>query len=1745
MTTPLDAPNGNPPTTIGSYRLLDKLGEGASSIVHRAFHEDDPTQQVAIKFTKGLWTETDIETRVRFEHEADLLSRLSHDNIVQLRRFGVHEGVLYLVMELAAGRALSKLILGREILKMTDIVSVLRQVAQALSHAHGKGILHRDIKPSNVVVALADGTPRVKVLDFGLSRLQGRAVGAQTVGTFLYMSPEQLGILPQVVDERSDLYSLGMLAAELLIGRHPFAGQGVRDLIHSHAAVIPEFPSETPDGLKNILLALLKKDPAERYASAAQLVKDLDVLEERLRRGETGAFPLRLGDVGGRLGLPRFLGRQPDLDALRGQYDKAVAGGRAWALLSGPSGVGKSRLIGEAALGWTKGPVLWARGRDYGQATAHGLVAELFRGISPDALSPRAAERLRTSVGDRGEDLLRLAPELRAILTGPMDTTDLEPERRQQRFINVALDALQALGDREAPLVLVVDDVQWSDEGSLHVLRRFLESGDTRSTLGVFVVRSDGVKAAESVSAFLDVVGAAADTRRLPLEALTEGQITALVDSMLGAAVPEVSGAVATQAKGNPLYAVEFLRALVESGAIQGGGKDGWRVTDRALLTEGQSGGVTGKIAGRVDLLPEDGQAIVKIAAVVGNPFDFDVVTAAAARRFGVPSEDAARRVAHALELAGQSRLVEPLPGGGKYVFSHNKIREAIDAHLSEAQRADLHRCVGLALEEAGGSEGRVFDLAQHFTRAGDRERSVAYSLRAGELSLDRYAQREALAFFATAQQGLAATMPGPQRDAAERRLNEKRGEAERMLGRYEEALRFYERAAVLSVDREDQIRIKTKIGRTLFSRGEHRRAATVLEEALRVAGDSIPRSRPGLFLGLWRELIVQVWHTLRPPRGRPVDTAAAKTLGRLYDELSHVFYFTNKTKAIFIHLRHLNFAERCRVPEILSQAYCNHGPAISTIGWMSRGIDYIHKGLAFREQAGDRWGVAQARSYLAAVLFLSTQSREAIRQARLAEPEFEELGDRWELITLYLTLASLYGQVGEWAQSEAYLERTRRLAAASKNWSGMAMSIRGSAELLGRIPPDQIIEQAQAYLPICREAGDHTAVVGLLYACGRSALVAGRPEQAESYYREALDLKSRHPIARGGHLGLPFRLAATLVARARLAHDVDEKRRFLREAARWEKRGHREMTLSSIKLLHTLGLSTRANLLNAQGRTKAAEALWERCIVRGLGRLGASEMAGLFGDFGEALLARDRERAVNLIRDAARIHERTGNRLEMERLARLIPDLAVAPSSESVRPSRSATGSSSSSHGRLVEAERLETLVEVSVQLSGILNLDELFQRVVDDAARIFGAERAMLFLNEDSPEGFRQKAVSQTEGARSEARPVPGSILTDVLRKGKTLLSDDAQLDAAINVSESVVSSGIHSFMAVPLKSKERILGGLYLDNRLLKGLFSKHDLKILEAFASQVSVALENGRLFAGQTRAQEELRQLYDASRELMGVLDRRLIYATFLSRSRSLTGATAAAMVLCAETGPAVRLQSGFSPAQIKEIEGLAAGCQVRDAVEKILNDGTPVYLVPLWVGDALEGGVVVRDVRASRSRELLAHLATQCSLALHNARLYEMAITDEMTQVYQRRYYEMVTKNLVDRRTRFSLILMDMNDFKIINDSRGHGVGDEVLKAVGRSLRQTLRVSDIAARIGGDEFAVVLTGETEEGTRQVVEKLREAVASIRVDVPEGPPPRVWASFGYAMSTEGDWAAVSASADRRLYEDKRRNKKPPG
>src|SRR5712691_3519289 len=218
----------------------------------------------------------------RFRREAKNAAALSHPNIVSIYDRGEAEGTYYIAMEYLDGRSLKELIVQRGPAPITVSVEYARQILSALGIAHRHGIVHRDIKPHNVLVD-ADG--RVKVTDFGIARAGASQMteAGSIVGTAQYLSPEQARGTD--VDQRSDLYSLGVVLYELLTGTLPFNGDTPVEIAMKHLSTVPELPSErrsdVPRDLDLIVMRALAKDPDDRYESAEEMDADL----ERFLRG--------------------------------------------------------------------------------------------------------------------------------------------------------------------------------------------------------------------------------------------------------------------------------------------------------------------------------------------------------------------------------------------------------------------------------------------------------------------------------------------------------------------------------------------------------------------------------------------------------------------------------------------------------------------------------------------------------------------------------------------------------------------------------------------------------------------------------------------------------------------------------------------------------------------------------------------------------------------------------------------------------------------------------------------------------------------------------------------------------------------------------------------------------------------------------------------------------------------------------------------------------------------------------------------------------------------------------------------------------------------------------------------------------------------------------------------------------------------------------------------------------------------
>lgn len=303
-------PTSLAPTEVGSYRLLSELGEGGWGVVYRAIQEHPVRREVAVKVIKlGMDTRAVV---ARFEAERQALALMDHPNIARVLDAGSTEnGRPFFVMELVAGIPITDFCDQRRF-SIARRIQLFLQVCNGVQHAHQKGVIHRDLKPSNILVAVHDEIPQAKIIDFGIAKATGEvrlsdrtAVTElhQAIGTPAYMSPEQAGLGQRNVDTRSDIYSLGVILFELLVGQTPVpSDRGLRPSFHPRDDE-PEPPSTsltrtavanqelqaslrqlTIDRLKTtlrgdldwVVLRCLANEPDRRYQTVKELSQDLE-----------------------------------------------------------------------------------------------------------------------------------------------------------------------------------------------------------------------------------------------------------------------------------------------------------------------------------------------------------------------------------------------------------------------------------------------------------------------------------------------------------------------------------------------------------------------------------------------------------------------------------------------------------------------------------------------------------------------------------------------------------------------------------------------------------------------------------------------------------------------------------------------------------------------------------------------------------------------------------------------------------------------------------------------------------------------------------------------------------------------------------------------------------------------------------------------------------------------------------------------------------------------------------------------------------------------------------------------------------------------------------------------------------------------------------------------------------------------------------------------------------------------------
>jgi hypothetical protein len=403
---PAPAPTPTPtiPTSFaaGRYRVQRFLGEGGKKRVYLA-HDTRLDRDVAFSLikTEGL----DAAGLARVRREAQAMGRLGdHPNVVTVYDIGEEAGQPYIVSQFMEGGSVEDLIdqAPDHRLPIDQSLQIASEVCQALRHAHERGIIHRDVKPGNIWLS-KEG--HAKLGDFGLAvalDLSRMTQAGMMVGTVAYMPPEQA--LGGKVDSRSDLYGLGASLYETLTGRPPFSGHDPVAVISQHLNTPPVAPSfhnpSLPPALNDLILKLLAKNPQDRPSSADEVLAALQTLREQVYQGEVVA-PAEAPAVPsiGRVAWGTFVGREREMEQLKGRLADAFSGLGSVVMVVGDAGIGKTCLLQEfATYARLRGAqVLWGAAYEGEARLPYGPVAEALR----DYVSRTSAETLRQAGATR------------------------------------------------------------------------------------------------------------------------------------------------------------------------------------------------------------------------------------------------------------------------------------------------------------------------------------------------------------------------------------------------------------------------------------------------------------------------------------------------------------------------------------------------------------------------------------------------------------------------------------------------------------------------------------------------------------------------------------------------------------------------------------------------------------------------------------------------------------------------------------------------------------------------------------------------------------------------------------------------------------------------------------------------------------------------------------------------------------------------------------------------------------------------------------------------------------------------------------------------------------------------------------------------------------------------------------------------------------------------------------------------
>lgn len=1495
---------------IGGYTIEEKVFAGDRYALYRASGISSGTK-VLVKTLKKNYPDPEEITLLR--NDFTIGNSIGTQGIIRYVGVEDNSGTPAIILEDFAGISLKEY-LEKEPQRLKSALEISLQLSKTLEELHSRYIIHNNINPENILINPSTG--QVRLMGFSIAtdlKKENQPDQIKKVNELLlYIAPEQTGRLKNTIDYRSDLYSLGILLYQLFTRTSPFLSEDPFELIYYHIAKKPSPPSEInseiPSVLSDIILRLLEKDPENRYQLASGLSYDLKKCLHLLEgTGEIAHFNLGSQDLVFKLHVPETLYcRDQEMIKLLKVFEEVSAGKQEMVLVSGYPGIGKTALINTLAEELHQSGGYFIRGKydiQKKEVPYYGII-RAFEEFTRKVLFEKEEyiglwqQKLLNALGNNGRLITDMVPDLELIIGEQPAMEELPPHDAFNRFIATIKRFIQACAQKEHPLIIFLDDLQWADPASIQLLET-IRGEDITHLLIIGAYRDNEVTLMHPLMKSLEKMSQSHRIHQLSLEPLDQESVTRIVSRTLNsdrAYAASLSGLIFTKTQGNPFFLRQFLYSLFDDNLLKFNlSGHTWEYSLDQVEQLEITDNVVDLMISKIRKLPQEVCGLLKTAACIGNQFDLNTLSLVVEKDPGEIETLLNEALQHGLliqigglheePLFGDLSPVVPMPPTIHYRFLHDRIHQSAILLLDDQEKKRIHFRIG-RIKLAGKTDKEVveeiFEIINHLNLASElmlkkeeKTKLAELNYLAGKKAKDTSAFDAAFNYFLEGLNFLSDDCWRTNYNIAFN-LTIEAAECEYLVGSVENAIDKFDLLLEKSLSRHEKLRIYEKKCRLHTKHGNKIKAYETAHECLRLFDMHLSDNKSLIKLHIFKEILyIKVLlrnrsydQLLNLP---PLKDQEKIALLEFLETFSVTAYHLNPDLFALIMLKAFGFSLLYGNSKASPPAYMGYGIILS---------------VAFRNFEG-----AYEFGKLAMKLHEKYQGGNALR-FRMLYPYINFLAHiKEDLNTLFAPLQEIY---------QGSMQNGDPL------YGGYALVTMIWNKITAGYNLEETLSESTQYLNFFKERNEEELLDLLLSRHQAALALAGKTPECSLLTTPDYDPGQRiEKLAAAGSLST---VAVIFVSRMQLLYLFEKHEEALRIALKAErylthinnlyltsdyylyqsliflrhyhdapfpkKRKFRQLIKRNKDILKKLSELCPANYLShyllvnsqyacvVQQDAEKAELLFNRTIeVSRKYRFQNNE--GLANELAaEFFLRRERHKIAPLyIREAYFAYQKWGAISKMR---------FFETSYKKYLFQTDVTGHSETGNILFDRNSRfidLNSLMKASAVISRETELDNLLMKLMRIVLENAGAENgAFIIKKEDGLFIEAEGSVNRNEMISLCSIPVEGSSLVPetviqfVAKTRESVVIEKAFAESHFSQDPYISVNMVKSLLCIPVVMQTNLIGILYLENNLSNGAFTPDRIEFLKLLSGQIAVSIENAQLQEKKMLAYREREEL---------------------------------------------------------------------------------------------------------------------------------------------------------------------------------------------------------------------------------------------------------------------------------------------